>query len=84
MMALWMLSTAITWAHTAENVARKWQLTRDEQDAFALGSQQQSRSRTKSRQVQRRDRSSDHQGHVKAIPLLMRMSIQSTAQRLRA
>ncbi|MFB0951212.1 MAG: acetyl-CoA C-acetyltransferase [Rhodospirillales bacterium] len=24
---------------TAENVARKWQLTRDEQDAFALGSQ---------------------------------------------
>ena len=25
---------------TAENVARKWQLTRDEQDAFAAGSQQ--------------------------------------------
>ena len=26
--------------NTAENVARKWQLTRDEQDAFAAGSQQ--------------------------------------------
>ena len=35
--------------NTAENVARQWQLTRDEQDTFALGFAAKSRSCTKSR-----------------------------------
>ena len=33
--------------NTAENVARKWQLTRDEQDAFAAGSQQKAEAAQK-------------------------------------
>ena len=33
---------------TAENVAQRWQLTRDEQDAFALASQQKAAAATKS------------------------------------
>ena len=31
--------TATTWATTAENVARQWQITRQQQDEFAVGSQ---------------------------------------------
>ena len=31
--------TATTWATTAENIARKWQISREDQDRFAVGSQ---------------------------------------------
>ncbi len=37
---LWCAINGYHMGNTAENVARKWQLTRDEQDAFAAGSQQ--------------------------------------------
>ena len=40
---------------TAENVARKYQITRDEQDAFAAALAKQGRSRQEGRQVQGRD-----------------------------
>ena len=33
--------------NTAENVARQWQLTREEQDAFAAGSQQKAEAAQK-------------------------------------
>ncbi len=36
---LWCAFNGYHMGNTAENVARKWQLTRDEQDAFAAGSQ---------------------------------------------
>ena len=41
---------------TAENVAEKWQITRDHQDGFAVASAEQSGSCPESRQVQRRNR----------------------------
>ncbi len=41
---------------TAENVAQKWQITREQQDAFAAGSQQKARGRAEGRPVQGRDR----------------------------
>jgi acetyl-CoA C-acetyltransferase len=37
---------------TAENVAEQWQLSRDEQDEFAVASAEQGRSRPEGRQVQ--------------------------------
>jgi acetyl-CoA C-acetyltransferase len=37
---LWCAFNGYHMGNTAENVANKWQLTRDEQDAFAAGSQQ--------------------------------------------
>ena len=37
---LWCAFNGYHMGNTAENVARQWQLTRDEQDAFAAGSQQ--------------------------------------------
>ena len=37
---LWCALNGYHMGNTAENVARQWQLTRDEQDAFAAGSQQ--------------------------------------------
>jgi acetyl-CoA C-acetyltransferase len=37
---LWCAFNGYHMGNTAENVARKWQLTREEQDAFAAGSQQ--------------------------------------------
>ena len=44
---------------TAENVAQKWQITRDEQDKFAVGLAEQGRGRGQGRPVQGRD----HPGH---------------------
>ncbi len=37
--------------NTAENVARKWQLTRDDQDAFAAGSQQKAEAAQKAGRI---------------------------------
>ncbi|MFQ5954465.1 MAG: acetyl-CoA C-acetyltransferase [Kiloniellales bacterium] len=37
---LWCAFNGYHMGNTAENVAKKWQITRDEQDAFAAGSQQ--------------------------------------------
>src|SRR5690606_24014278 len=37
---------------TAENVARQWQITREEQDAFAAGSQQKAEAAVKSGRFQ--------------------------------
>ena len=44
---------------TAENVAQKWQITRDEQDKFAAASQNKAEAAVKARPVQGRD----HAGH---------------------
>ena len=47
---------------TAENVAKEWQITREEQDAFRRGLAEQGRSRAQGRQVQGRDRRRHGQG----------------------
>ena len=47
---------------TAENVATKFQITRQQQDEFAAASQQKAQRCAESRQVQGRDRARDHQG----------------------
>ncbi len=44
---LWDAFNGYHMGNTAENVARKWQLTRDEQDAFAAGSQQKAEAAQK-------------------------------------
>ena len=41
---------------TAENVARQWQITREEQDRFAVASQNKAEAAQEGRQVQGRDR----------------------------
>ena len=41
---------------TAENVASQWQITREEQDEFAVASPEQGRGGAEGRQVRRRDR----------------------------
>ena len=41
---------------TAENIATKWQISREEQDKFALASQKQGRGSAEGRAVQGRDR----------------------------
>jgi acetyl-CoA C-acetyltransferase len=45
---LWDAFNGYHMGNTAENVARKWQLTRDEQDAFAAASQQKAEAAQKS------------------------------------
>ena len=47
---------------TAENVARKWQIPRTEQEAFAVRSQQRAGGSRRRRQVERRDRADRQQG----------------------
>jgi len=44
---LWDAFNGYHMGNTAENVARQWQLTRDEQDTFALGSQQKAEAAQK-------------------------------------
>ncbi len=44
---LWCAFNGYHMGNTAENVARKWQLTRDEQDAFAAASQQKTEAAQK-------------------------------------
>ena len=44
---LWCAFNGYHMGNTAENVARKWQLTRDEQDAFAAASQQKAEAAQK-------------------------------------
>ena len=46
---------------TAENVAAKWQITREEQDRFAVALAKQGRGGAKSRPIQGRDRAGHHQ-----------------------
>ena len=41
---------------TAENVAQKWQITREEQDKFAVASQNKAEAARQGRPVQGRDR----------------------------
>jgi acetyl-CoA C-acetyltransferase len=48
--------------NTAENVAEKWQITREQQDEFATGSPEQGRGGAEGRQVQGRDRRGDGVG----------------------
>jgi acetyl-CoA C-acetyltransferase len=45
---LWDAFNGYHMGNTAENVAQKWQITRDEQDKFALGSQQKAEAAQKS------------------------------------
>ncbi|HEX2112974.1 MAG TPA: acetyl-CoA C-acetyltransferase [Alphaproteobacteria bacterium] len=44
---LWDAFNGYHMGNTAENVAQKWQITRDEQDSFALGSQQKAEAAQK-------------------------------------
>ena len=47
---------------TAENVAQKWQITREQQDEFAAALAEQGRGGAEGRPVQGRDRPGHHQG----------------------
>ena len=47
---------------TAENVASEWQITREEQDRFAVASQNKAEAAQQGRQVQGRDRARHDQG----------------------
>ena len=58
---LWDAFNGYHMGNTAENVARQWQITRAQQDEFAVKSQQQGRGRAEGRQVQGRDRPGHHQ-----------------------
>ncbi len=51
---------------TAENVAKKWQITRQQQDEFAVGSQNKAEAAHEGRQVQGRDRPGHHQVAARA------------------
>ena len=46
---------------TAENVARQWQITREEQDKFAVASQNKAGGRQEGRPLQGRDHARHHQ-----------------------
>ena len=67
--------------NTAENVARQWQMTRDDQDEFARRLAEQGRSRAEGRQVQGRDRRRHRQGHARATRSSTRTNISATARR---
>ena len=62
-------STDTTWGSTAENVAERWQITREQQDAFAAASQQKAEAGPEGGQVRRRDcrRSPSGPGRVRSI-----------------
>ena len=53
---LWDAFNGYHMGNTAENVAQKWQITREQQDEFAAGSQQQGGEAQAGRPVQGRDR----------------------------
>ncbi len=53
---LWDAFNGYHMGNTAENVAQRWQITRDQQDAFAAASQIEGRSGTEGRPLQGRDR----------------------------
>ncbi len=53
---LWDAFNGYHMGNTAENVAQKWQITREQQDEFAGAVAARSRSRAEGRPVQGRDR----------------------------
>ena len=53
---LWDAFNGYHMGNTAENVARQWQITRDEQDKFAVASQNKAEAAQKARPLQGRDR----------------------------
>ncbi len=58
---LWDAFNGYHMGNTAENVARQWQITRQQQDEFAVASQNKAEAAQKARQVQGRDHAGDHQ-----------------------
>ncbi len=53
---LWDAFNGYHMGNTAENVAKQWQITREQQDEFAVDVAEQGRGRAEGRQVQGRDR----------------------------
>ena len=58
---LWDAFNGYHMGNTAENVAKQWQITRQQQDEFAVASQNKAEAAHKGRQVQGRDRPGHHQ-----------------------
>ena len=58
---LWDAFNGYHMGNTAENVARQYQITRAQQDEFAVALAEQGRGRAEGRQVQGRDRPRHHQ-----------------------
>ncbi len=56
---LWDAFNGYHMGNTAENVAREWQITREEQDRFAVASQNKAEAATQGRALQGRDRARD-------------------------
>ena len=56
---LWDIFNGYHMGNTAENVAQRWQITREQQDQFALRSQKQGRSGAEGRPLQGRDRAGE-------------------------
>ena len=59
---LWDAFNGYHMGNTAENVAKQYQITRAQQDEFAVALAEQGRGRAEGRQVQGRDRPGHHQG----------------------
>ena len=58
---LWDAFNGYHMGQTAENIAKQWQITREEQDAFAVDLAEPRRGGQESRTLQCRDRPGDHQ-----------------------
>ena len=59
---LWDAFNGYHMGNTAENVAQRWQITREQQDEFAAGSQKQGRGGAEGRPLQGRDRAGRRSG----------------------
>jgi hypothetical protein len=79
---LWCAFNGYHMGTTAENVAKKWQLTRDEQDAFAAASQQKAEAAQNEASSKRRSFPSPSRP-ARAKSLWIPTSIPSTARRQR-
>ncbi len=78
---LWDAFNGYHMGNTAENIAKQWQITRQQQDEFAVGIAEQGRSRAEGRQVQGRDRSRHDQDAQGRRSSSMPTNIPSTAPR---
>ncbi len=67
---------------TAENVAQQWQITRQQQDEFAVELAEQGRGGAEGRQVQGRDRARHDQRRARAISSSTPTNIRRPASRL--
>ena len=76
---LWDAFNGYHMGNTAENVARQWQLTREEQDQFARRLAEQGRGRAEGRPLQGRDRARHRSRAARATSSSIRTNTSATA-----